>query len=215
MFNKIKTQIDCIKAERSYIDAEWDAEKDKALLSFYVKIMPKLLDAERCSIFIYDPESKVIWLKAGTQIKERDIEVTGEYDSVVGNVIETGKHKIVDKLNGQTGIHKEMDEKTGFKTRNILCIPIMSLDGKKVVGAVQILNKKDGKSFNEDDRIQLEEITHYLELTIESIFLSQKTAGILDTVFALMGKIALIAIATVFSIATALSIYWLVIYFMG
>lgn len=214
MFNKIKAQIDNIKAERSYIDAEWDAEKDKALLSFYVKIMPKMLDAERCSIFIYDPESKTIWLKGGTEVKERDIEVTGEYDSVVGNVITTGKYRIVDRLNEKNGIHKEMDERTGFKTRNILCIPIWSLDGKKVVGAVQILNKKDGKAFNDEDRILLEEMAHFLELTIESIYMSQKTAGVLDAVFGLLGKIALFAIATVIFIVTALSIYWIVLYFM-
>lgn len=61
--------------------------------------MPKVLNAERCSIFIYDPESMTIWLKGGTEVKERDIEVTSEFDSVVGNVITTGKYRIITGLN--------------------------------------------------------------------------------------------------------------------
>ena len=155
MYKDFKKQIEHLDEEKTYLNAEFDASENKALLDFYIKIMPKVLDAERCSIFIYDPESKVIWLKGGTQVKERDIEVTGEYDSVVGNVIETGNYRIVDRLNGKNGIHQEMDEKTGFKTHNILCIPIRSLDGKKITGAVQILNKKDGSAFNDEDRIVL------------------------------------------------------------
>src|SRR3972149_2668001 len=157
MFKDIKKQIEHLDEKKTYLNAEFDATENHALLDFYIKIMPKVLNAERCSIFIYDPESMTIWLKGGTQVKERDIEISGEYDSVVGDVITTGKYRIVTGLNEKSGIHKEMDERTGFKTRNILCIPIRSLDGKQVMGAVQILNKKDGSEFNDEDRVLLEE----------------------------------------------------------
>jgi len=167
------------------------------LLDFYIKIMPRVLDAERCSIFIYDPDSMTIWLKGGTQIEERDIEVTGEYDSVVGDVITTGKYKIVTGLSEKSGIHKEMDERTGFKTRNILCIPIRSLDGKKVTGAVQILNKKDGKEFSDEDRTQLEEMAHFLELTIENIFYNQESSVALDDLYTMMKRITFISIGVI------------------
>ena len=197
MYKDFKKQIEHLDEEKTYLNAEFDASENKALLDFYIKIMPKVLDAERCSIFIYDPESKVIWLKGGTQVKERDIEVTGEYDSVVGNVIETGNYRIVDRLNGKNGIHQEMDEKTGFKTHNILCIPIRSLDGKKITGAVQILNKKDGKAFNDEDRIQLEEMAHFLELTIENIFYNQESAVVLEDLYTMMKKITFISITVI------------------
>ena len=197
MYKDFKKQIEHLDEEKTYLNAEFDASENKALLDFYIKIMPKVLDAERCSIFIYDPESKVIWLKGGTQVKERDIEVTGEYDSVVGNVIETGNYRIVDRLNGKNGIHHEMDEKTGFKTHNILCIPIRSLDGKKITGAVQILNKKDGKAFNDEDRIQLEEMAHFLELTIENIFYNQESAVVLEDLYTMMKRITFISITVI------------------
>lgn len=200
MLNDIKKQIEHLDEQKAHLNAEFDATENRALLDFYIKIMPRVLNAERCSIFIYDPDSMTIWLKGGTRVEERDIEVTGEYDSIVGDVITTGKYKIVSGLDQKNGVHKEMDERTGFKTRNILCIPIRSLDGKKVTGAVQILNKKDGKEFSDEDRILLEEMAHFLQLTIENIFYNQESAIVLDDLYSTMRKASYIFTGVVVSL---------------
>jgi GAF domain-containing protein len=207
MYKDIKKQIEHLEEKKTHLNAEFDATENRSLLDFYIKIMPKMLDAERCSIFIYDPDSMTIWLKGGTQVEERDIEVTGEYDSVVGDVITTGKYRIVDRLDEKSGIHKEMDEKTGFTTRNILCIPIRSLDGKKVMGAVQILNKKDGSAFNNEDRILLEEMAHYLQLTIENIFYNQESTVVLDDLYTMMKKITFISIGVIVLLVILIAVF--------
>jgi len=207
MFKDIKKQIEHLDEKKNYLNADFDATENKALLDFYIKIMPKVLNAERCSIFIYDPESMTIWLKGGTEVKERDIEVSGEFDSVVGNVISTGQYKIVSGLKEKNGVHKEIDQNTGFETRNILCIPIMSLDRKKVMGAVEILNKKDGTTFNDEDRILLEEMAHHLQLTIENIFFNQETAGVLDDLYTTMKKITFISIAVIVLLVILIAVF--------
>ena len=56
-----------------------------------------------------------------------DIEVTPDYDTVVGKVIDTGEHLIVSKLNDSNGFHARLGETTGFESRNILCVPIKSV----------------------------------------------------------------------------------------
>ena len=206
MFKDIKQQIKHLDEKKNYLNADFDATENRALLDFYIKIMPKVLDAERCSIFIYDPDSMTIWLKGGTKVEERDIEVTGEYDSIVGNVITTGKYRIVSGLDEKSGVHKEMDERTGFKTRNILCIPIRSLDGKKVTGAVQILNKKGGE-FSDEDRTLLEEMAHFLQLTIENIFYNQESAVVLDDLYATSRKIAFIAIGIIVALVILIVVF--------
>ena len=207
MFKDIKKQIEHLDEKKTYLNAEFDATENHALLDFYIKIMPKVLNAERCSIFIYDPESMTIWLKGGTQVKERDIEISGEYDSVVGDVITTGKYRIVTGLNEKSGIHREMDERTGFKTRNILCIPIRSLDGKQVMGAVQILNKKDGSEFNDEDRVLLEEMAHYLQLTIDNIFYNQESAGVMENLYTTMKKITFISVAVIVLLVVLIAVF--------
>ena len=206
MFKDIKQQIKHLDEKKNYLNADFDATENRALLDFYIKIMPKVLDAERCSIFIYDPDSMTIWLKGGTKVEERDIEVTGEYDSIVGNVITTGKYRIVSGLDEKSGVHKEMDERTGFKTRNILCIPIRSLDGKKVTGAVQILNKKSGE-FSDEDRTLLEEMAHFLQLTIENIFYNQESAVVLDDLYATSRKIAFIGIGIIVALVILIVVF--------
>lgn len=207
MFKDIENQIEQLNQKRNYLDADLDTSGKISLLEFYVKIVPKVLDAERCSIFIYDPDSKTIWLKCGTELKERDIEITTEYDSVVVNVITSGQHKVITALDKKNGIHKQMDEKTGFVTRDILCIPIKSLDGAEVTGAVQILNKKGEGAFNDDDRILLEEMAHFLELTIENIFFNQETANVLENMHSMMTKVVLVSIAIIISLIIIFSIF--------
>ena len=207
MFKDIENQIDKLNQKRNYFDADLDTSGKISLLEFYVKIVPKVLNAERCSIFIYDPDSKTIWLKCGTELEERDIEVTLEYDSVVVNVITTGQHKVVTGLDKKNGIHKRIDENTGFVTRDILCIPIKSLDGKDVTGAVEIMNKQGEGAFNDDDRELLEEMAHFLELTIENIFFNQETANVLDNIHSMMKKVVFVFIAIILFLVVIFSIF--------
>jgi len=115
MFKDIKKQIEHLDQKKTYLNADFDATENRSLLDFYVKIMPKVLNAERCSIFIYDPESMTIWLKGGTEVKERDTEVSGEFDSVVRNVISTGQYKIVSGLKEKNGVHREIDQKNRIR----------------------------------------------------------------------------------------------------
>ena len=183
MLDKLNQQIHTLENKRQYLESDWQKD-EHPLMNFYIKIMPLALNAERCGIFIFDPDKKIIWLKAGTGLQEREIQVTGEFDSVVGKVISSGQHIIVSGLDKEHGIHKQTDEITGFVTRDILCTPIKSLDGRRVMGAVQLLNKKDGKSFNDDDLSLINEMAHYLELTIENIYFNQEVTSLLKDISA-------------------------------
>jgi len=75
------------------------------------------------------------------------------------------------------------------------------------MGAVQILNKKDGKAFNDEDRIVLEEMAHHLQLTIENIFFNQETAGVLDNLYTTMKKITFISIAIIAFLIILISVF--------
>ncbi|MBD3648793.1 MAG: hypothetical protein HUJ31_15385, partial [Pseudomonadales bacterium] len=72
MFNNTKEKIRDFKEREVLLDADLEQEQHP-LLQFYVKIMPIVLDAERCSIFIHEPHSETTWLKVGTGLEERDI----------------------------------------------------------------------------------------------------------------------------------------------
>ena len=67
--------------------------------------------------------------------------------------------------------------KTGFVTRNAICVPVNGVTTKKVVGAIQVLNKRHG-DFDDADRKTLETLAFHLEMNIENIFLRQELAKI-------------------------------------
>jgi GAF domain-containing protein len=144
-----------------------------ALLDFYTHIMTKVTESERCSVFINDPQHDRVWLKAGTGLHEADIEVPRE-GSVVGQVIATGKPLIVTGLDMKSGAHKQTDAKTGFVTRNILCVPIKNRESGEVTGAFQVLNKLHDADFTEEDRAMATEVAGHLQREVDTIYLDQE-----------------------------------------
>ena len=193
MFNKLKTRIEALDVQKQYFDLEWEAGHYN-LLNFYVKIIPIVVNAERCSIFIHDPAAREIWLKCGTGVSERGIRVDRDNRSVVGEVISTGKYKIIDDMEKINGVHKELEQLTGFKTHNTLTVPIKSLDGKENMGAVQVLNKKGDAAFSENDRKLVEEMAHFLQFSIENIYFNVEATGVLKAIKSLLSTVVTVAL---------------------
>lgn len=165
--------FDQIKLRQRLLNRSWSIRGNKELLDLFVEMVPKVLNAERCSIFINDPVRDRVWLQCGTGVGEKEIEMN-KNDSVVGQVISTGEYVVKENMDRLDGPHKQVDAKTGFVTRNQLCVPIMSLSSRKPAGAILLLNKKGKGYFEEQDRAFLEKVASHLEAAIESIFLRQE-----------------------------------------
>ena len=68
---------------------------------------------------------------------------------IAGAVIKTGKTMIVDDAYNSLLFYPAIDSLTGFRTRNILCVPIRNYKGD-VFGVFQVLKKRDGRFTSED-----------------------------------------------------------------
>ena len=141
MLNDLKNQIAQLEARKEATLRAGNEDGPDRLLQYFTKVATRALNAERCSIFILEGDSGTVWLKTGTGLLEHDIEVSTS-DSIVGRVIESGKPVYEEDLENKEGAHKETDRKTGFVTRNVLCVPIRDPQNLETVGAVQVLNKK-------------------------------------------------------------------------
>ncbi len=95
------------------VNCAWTINDYEALLRFYVGIVPKIMDSERCSIFIVEPGTKRIWLKLGTGLEEKDIEPPMD-GTVVGMAIFTGQCIIENNLDKSHGFHTIIAEKNRF-----------------------------------------------------------------------------------------------------
>ena len=68
---------------------------------------------------------------------------------IAGHCIGTGKIVVVFDAKKNPHHFEEIDKVSGFKTESVLCVPL-SVKGK-TIGCVELLNKRDGTLFNEDD----------------------------------------------------------------
>ncbi len=165
-----------LKAKQQLMEKAWKEAGNRQLIQFFVDIMPRTLDAERCSIFILDPVDEKAWLQCGTGLSEKQLQVPTR-NSIVGRVISSGEWVMEHDLQEQVGVHDVVAVKTGFVTRSALCVPVHGVTTKKVVGAIQMLNKNNGR-FDDGDREILERLAFHLEMNIENIYLRQELAKI-------------------------------------
>jgi signal transduction protein with GAF and PtsI domain len=72
MLNPLRLQFERLRDIHRHAD---DPVRRERLLAFYTRIMTRAVGAERCSIFIHDPDKDRIWLKTGTGVQEAEIVV--------------------------------------------------------------------------------------------------------------------------------------------
>jgi transcriptional regulator with GAF, ATPase, and Fis domain len=154
------------------VNRAWTINEYESLLKFYVSIVPKVMEAERCSIFIVEPGKNRIWLKCGTGLKEKELMPPIE-GTVVGDAISSGKWAVANDLE-KSAYHTKLASKTKFITRNLLCAPIKSLTDQGITGALEVLNKHGGEDFSAEDGKLLQEIADYLSMAMENILLNQE-----------------------------------------
>ncbi|MCP4106339.1 MAG: sigma-54-dependent Fis family transcriptional regulator [Desulfobacteraceae bacterium] len=169
----IRQRLNALKLRLEQVTHSWNVDEYWSLVKFYSGILPKLMDAERCTIYIIEMVTEKICSMVGTGLEKKLIEPP-KNQSIVGRVISTGKAIIAEDLDKRTGYHTRVDAETGFVTRNMVCAPIISVTGHGVTGAIQVLNRRGETSFTEEDKVLLEDISNHLSASIESIMLTQE-----------------------------------------
>ena len=113
-----------------------------------------ILNCERASLFIYDRFTDMLVLNTAEGLKKNEIKVPKD-KGIVGSVFMSGEKLKIDDAYHDVRFNKDVDKKTNFRTRNILCYPLKDKDGD-TFGAIQAINKANGP-FDTDD-LELMEI---------------------------------------------------------
>jgi phosphoserine phosphatase len=111
-----------------------------SLLQQIAEAATGLLDAERASIFLYDPSTDQLWTKVALQSAEIRVP---SHAGIVGSCFKANELMIVPDPYQDPRFNPEPDRKSGFRTRNILGAPMLDID-RKPVGVLQAINKKGG-----------------------------------------------------------------------
>ena len=107
-----------------------------------------LLRSERCSLFLVDSkkEKLITTVQSGLD-KSITIPINR---GIVGHTATTGAIVNIEDAYNDSRFDKSFDQDTGFKTKTILSVPIYD-DRVEIIGVTEMINREDGKIFDEDD----------------------------------------------------------------
>jgi sigma-B regulation protein RsbU (phosphoserine phosphatase) len=140
------------------ISKAWAERPDTELgLSELMDQVNAYLCTEAMSIFVLDDSQNdlVARYAAGAASQEVIGVRLALGQGVVGWVVQYGEDLIVPSTDLDSRFFSGVDEKTGFVTRSILCVPL--LQGGRARGAIETFNKATGH-FTDDDVTLLQQI---------------------------------------------------------
>ncbi|HSN69036.1 MAG TPA: GspE/PulE family protein, partial [Thermoanaerobaculia bacterium] len=129
----------------------------------------ELLDAERLTIYAVDTKNQELYSiqKAGDVPKE--IRVPKSFSSIAGfaalsrrtiNIVDAYDSAELQRLHPNLKFDQRWDKQSGFRTKSVLAAPI--LFEKYLLGVVQLINRRHGDSFTQQELETAEEIARIL-----------------------------------------------------
>ncbi|MCK4308823.1 MAG: GAF domain-containing protein, partial [Candidatus Atribacteria bacterium] len=121
------------------------------LLNKIIKYTAIIVKAEAASILLLDKEKNELYFKASLGKKSKEIKKCkvkfGE--GIAGWVAEKGKTLIVDDVAKDTRWNKNLDSAIKFKTKSLICVPLIL--EKEIMGVMEVINKKGKEYFDKND----------------------------------------------------------------
>jgi adenylate cyclase len=143
-----------------------------ALIAKVVAKISEVLQAERSSLLLLDPQTGELWSKqaegaAGVEIRFPSTE------GLAGYVVRTGQVLHVRDVYADPRFNPAFDRVTGFRTQSMLCVPVRNHAGT-IIGVTQAMNKAGGV-FGQEDEDLLQVLSSQIAVALENAQLYEGT----------------------------------------
>jgi HD-GYP domain-containing protein (c-di-GMP phosphodiesterase class II) len=134
----------------------------------------RLMKAEAGSLLILNEEKSQLNFEVALGDREEDIKMISLNfgEGIAGWVAQHGKSLIVNSPERDRRFFKGVDERTAFKTRNIICVPVKVKE--KIVGVLEAVNKQDGGKFDKEDLSLLTSLADQVAVALDNSRLYQE-----------------------------------------
>lgn len=144
-----RRQVDRLKSTLDIASRMSAAEETAPLLDEIAEAATRLLDCDRSSIFLWDKDRNEVEARPALGVNGGSLRLPANV-GIVGEALRTGQTIIVDDAYQDPRFNQEVDQQSGYRTRNLLCVPLRETDGE-IVGAFEGINRNHGLPFTEQD----------------------------------------------------------------
>ena len=145
------------------------------LLQRIIAATTELLDADRSTLFVYDPKTDELWSRVAEGIEIREIRFPST-TGLAGLTFSTGETQNISDPYSHPAFNPEFDTRTGYRTKSILCMPITNKAGNRI-GVTQVLNKNTGE-FTAKDEARLRAFTSQIAVSLDNAQLFDEVLNI-------------------------------------
>ncbi|MED5225758.1 MAG: GAF domain-containing protein, partial [Pseudomonadota bacterium] len=170
--NKMKTNKDNLSEQSRDIASDLSRLGSfDEILEYLITHVTQMLEADRGSLFLHDPGAHQLYTRVALGNLSREIRID-EQSGVAGWVFMNAESAIVNSPYNDERFNKEVDERTGYQTKSLVCVPIFST-GDIPIGVLQVLNKQKGK-FTKADLAKIELVASQCASTLNTYALTER-----------------------------------------
>jgi phosphoserine phosphatase RsbU/P len=135
------------------------------LLRVIVEKAAEVMDADRATLFLYDEYHNELWSKTTQKLEINEIRIPLGV-GIAGAVAKTRALINISDAYADPRFDPTFDKQTGYRTRSILCLPLIG-NANRLIGVIQVLNKKDQGVFDEADESLLAGLSAHVTVALE------------------------------------------------
>ncbi len=113
-----------------------------------VEFVTTNVDADRGTLFLNDEETNELYSRVAQGDLTREIRILNTV-GIAGGIFQSQVGEIIHDVYSDKRFNKDVDQETGYKTKNMICSPVRTVNGK-IIGVIQVLNKNKGR-FTKDN----------------------------------------------------------------
>jgi signal transduction histidine kinase/CRP-like cAMP-binding protein len=162
--DRLSRLIEAAKVVNSALDID-------TLLRVILEVAAQSITADRGTLYLLDPATNELWSKVaqGEDLVEIRLPVG---KGLAGYVAMTGETINITDAYKDPRFNPDVDRKSGYKTRNVLCMPMRNKEGQ-IQGVFQLLNRREG-SFTAEDEAFIDALSVHAAIALENARLAQQ-----------------------------------------
>ena len=110
-----------------------------------IEFVSNELDADRGTLFLNDNDTNELYSRVAQGDLTREIRILNNV-GIAGAIFQNKTGEIIHDVYEDSRFNKEVDQETGYKTKNMICCPVKTVDNE-TIGVIQVLNKKKRKVY--------------------------------------------------------------------